>query len=528
MRIRQDFKMVGGIKLHKTDFASAPSNNLEDGKLPVNANQVEAAPDIHPYAGVPVKAKHGFAQRIARTAKSHNGVAKKTGRFRKNHLAAKSAGHGIPVLLQDLGAPATTPDGTALHTAGSQLYEIPVAVTGSWVKDDHAFSITPQDMGMMVRNFEKRKNDQVVIDYEHASEMPEVAKGGPVPAAGWIHDLRMTTPYPPPKLAEGRGDLLRALVEWTPQAEQMIKSGEYRFFSPAIDWSAIDKETGEPQGATLTSGALTNHPFLEELPPIMLRDGVVVEAVRDRLMRDAQRAPLQLREGEIAMKTLKLRPIPEGEENAGHHAVVDEETGATVGLIPHDDLTEYAAHHLGVNPDAKQDEEENTGAEHIESQVLSTEAHDARRRAFFLSEAVQKGKIDNQRAGALADAGKITLADYIQAQEAERLIESAITAGKILPRDRAFFFRDALDRPKEFIDFIRNTSPVVRWGTKGIGSAEILPVDEEIDLGVKRLMSEKGLDYAKALKQFLAAHPGIGEQYRRKHTHSIPAETPAQ
>jgi len=55
------------------------------------------------------------------------------------------------------------------------------------------------------------------------------------------------------------------------QAAEMIRAGQYRFFSPAIDWEARDQETGEPQGATLTSGALTNHPFLEELPPDSLR-----------------------------------------------------------------------------------------------------------------------------------------------------------------------------------------------------------------------------------------------------------------
>ncbi|MGH9438920.1 MAG: hypothetical protein ACRD22_13750, partial [Terriglobia bacterium] len=60
------------------------------------------------------------------------------------------------------------------------------------------------------------------------------------------------------------------------------------------------------------------------------------------------------------------------------------------------------------------------------------------------------------------------------------------------------------------------------------GSAEVLQVDEEIDLGVKRLMSEKGFDYAKALRQFLAAHPGLGEQYRRKHTYPTAAEAPSQ
>src|SRR5439155_4441100 len=162
----------------------------------------------------------------------------------------------------------------AIRRGGKEFYEIPIALTGRWVKGGREFSITSDDLAAMARNFEKRKNDQVVIDYEHASEAPEVALGGPVPAAGWIHELSLVPG--PSSFVKDNGqrtrDTLTALVEWTKEAFGLIKSGAYRFFSPSIDWNYRDKATGEPQGATLTSGALTNHPFLEELPPIMLTD----------------------------------------------------------------------------------------------------------------------------------------------------------------------------------------------------------------------------------------------------------------
>src|SRR5437867_3017601 len=184
----------------------------------------------------------------------------------------------------------------AVRRGAQELYEIPIALTGSWVKGGREFSITSRDLETMARNFEKRKNDQVVIDYEHASEAPEVALGGPVPAAGWIHELGFRVSglgvreksaglgaqgsasgqgefrAPEPRTPNPGHRLLYALVEWTKEALELIKSGAYRFFSPSIDWNYRDKATGEPQGATLTSGALTNHPFLEELPPIMLTD----------------------------------------------------------------------------------------------------------------------------------------------------------------------------------------------------------------------------------------------------------------
>src|SRR5437867_4080586 len=102
---------------------------------------------------------------------------------------------------------------------GKQLLEIPIAVTGSWVKSGRKFSISAEDLAAIVRNFEKRKNEMIVIDYEHASEMPEVARGGPIPAAGWIHAL-------------ASNGALKATIEWTADARAMIARGQYRFFSP--------------------------------------------------------------------------------------------------------------------------------------------------------------------------------------------------------------------------------------------------------------------------------------------------------
>ncbi|MGH9454034.1 MAG: phage protease, partial [Terriglobia bacterium] len=236
--------------------------------------------------------------------------------------------HGIPVLLSGLGSAAATPDGVTLHRPDARLFEIPIAVMGSWVKNDYSFSITDHDLSNMVRNFDKRKNDMVVIDYEHASETPEVARGGPIPAAGWIHGLREST---------NGVHQLRALVEWTPEAEEMIRDGQYRFFSPAIDWGATDKETGLIQGATLTSGALTNHPFLEELPPIMLSDGTVLALQSDGPAHGARKTPPGSKEGEEFMaklKKMRLQPIPEGDELAGHHAVMEEGNDEPAGYVP--------------------------------------------------------------------------------------------------------------------------------------------------------------------------------------------------
>lgn len=431
-------------------------------------------------------------------------------------------------------------DPSPAENSASAWFGLPIAVTGSWIKGDQFFSITARDLSDIINNFEKRKNDMVVIDYEHASEMPEIAQGGPIPAAGWIHELRVRGCSGSAKARpECRSDnpgarVLYALVEWTPEAERMIREGQYRFFSPAIDWGARDKETGQPQGATLTSGALTNHPFLEELPPIMLGDGTIISTTQiphSAPTEDSRHQPrlgaLHFRksQGEEDMKRLSIKPIPEGQEHAKDHAIFDETENEPLGFIPHDELVQYAARHLGANPDEMEDTEESlSGANPEEAEKLRMTAVEARRRTLFLREAVRHGKIDNHLAGELAQTGRITLADYIRAQEAERMVDSAVSAGKVLPRDREFFFRDAMERPDEFQAYIRNAPPVVHLGAMGIGSAEALPVDQEVHLGVKKIMNERGLDYAKALKEFLTANPGLGEKYRARHSKPVGEE----
>jgi hypothetical protein len=66
--------------------------------------------------------------------------------------------------------------------------------------------------------------------------------------------------------------VLLAKLEFTARALELIRNKEYRYVSPAIDYGARDKLTGESQGTTLTSLALTNRPFLEELPAIHLSE----------------------------------------------------------------------------------------------------------------------------------------------------------------------------------------------------------------------------------------------------------------
>ena len=93
----------------------------------------------------------------------------------------------------------------------------------------------------------------LVIDYEHQTLHAE-ANGQPAPAAGWIHALRWI---------DGRG--LFAEAELTPRARQQVADGEYRYFSPVIQY---ERATGAVQ--RLLMGALTNNPAIHGMQAVDL------------------------------------------------------------------------------------------------------------------------------------------------------------------------------------------------------------------------------------------------------------------
>lgn len=116
----------------------------------------------------------------------------------------------------------------------------------------------------IVRNFRATENRRVPVDFEHATEAAptegSIAVVG-APAQGWIVDMKV-----------GSDGNLWGLVEWGELARDYIKRGAYRYFSPAIRFGSKDRVTGENVGARLTSGALTNTPFLDALKPLAAKD----------------------------------------------------------------------------------------------------------------------------------------------------------------------------------------------------------------------------------------------------------------
>jgi phage I-like protein len=86
-------------------------------------------------------------------------------------------------------------------------------------RDGRSYSLP--DPAALILAFQEGGID-LPVDYEHQSDMPAARQAGPIPAAGWIKELRHNE--------EG----LWGRVEWTATARQMIGAKEYRFLSPVF------------------------------------------------------------------------------------------------------------------------------------------------------------------------------------------------------------------------------------------------------------------------------------------------------
>lgn len=113
---------------------------------------------------------------------------------------------------------------------------------------------------------------EIVIDWEHQTMGGEFQRpDGKSPAAGWIKSLRYE---------EGVGVI--ATCEWNEEARELIRSKQYKFWSPAI---RMDKKT--KQAVELVSAGLTNTPAIYDMPAL---------AASDRTQEDDM------------VKTLKVKP----------------------------------------------------------------------------------------------------------------------------------------------------------------------------------------------------------------------------
>jgi hypothetical protein len=344
--------------------------------------------------------------------------------------------------------------------AGEGLVRIPVAKMGRFVKGTLKFAITRATLADLVANFRKRQAD-TVIDYEHASEMPEVAAGDAVPAAGWLKTIE--------EVPDDSG-ILWGAAEFTARARKLITDKEVRYLSPAISYGAKDKSTGEAQGATLTSMAVTNRPFLEAMPAIALNDRAWAEIDRGDAVDDAA-----TRKGKHTVKV-----------------ILTDRVACKVRVV-NDDGTES---------------------------VLPLDGLEASPKVVKLSDLTAGS--DGQYNFAMVECGDGVLIEggVFRAQVAQNALNTAIAAGKILPAQRKFYATLALNDLAGFEAFVKDAPKVVDLTTRGTG-AETLQLNDldQVELEIHRLtkvkMTDGKTDFATATKLVLSENPTLAERKKR-------------
>lgn len=150
---------------------------------------------------------------------------------------------------------------------GSALEQL--ALVGAW--NGHwqgEFQVT-QAMLEQMRDFGNSRKIDTLIDYGHASIFDSSAD-----AAGWIKPGDFSV----------KKKALWGKVQWNARALEKIQAKELRYKSPTIVFNTTDRKTGRMGGASLHSVALTNTPFLTELPEV--RVNAILSALADTFRED--------------------------------------------------------------------------------------------------------------------------------------------------------------------------------------------------------------------------------------------------
>ena len=448
------------------------------------------------------------------------------------------------------------------EAAASGRVRIPLAVTGTWARGAEKFSITRQDLECIAENFAGRKNGEINVDYDHASEMPEVAAGGPIPSAGRI--VRIDPPEAlraggwglgigepasgrkparlpsrgPQSPASSARFILWGWYEPTERARALIGRREYRYISPAIDWGARSKRTGRPQGATLTSVALTNRPFLEELPQIHLSDpsyrwvgeGGAAAAVRRSGMaapalgsscaaQVAGHGPARqgrlIDVGDVHVETSlpeesgdrSQKPEVEGQGRTGGHRPPRQPGG---GFMKKVDVSAADGKVALGHPDFTD--------EYYADPAELQEVLEEMGLAEDPEEAAQDDIPLEQAAAALSEAdtrGKRVPAVEVFRARVEQALDEAVKVGKILPRQRGEWRRVGL---ADFTVFSKLLSEQPgRVPLRPIGFSSTGPVDAgtQVKFLAEQRMRERGISYGQALSELGREQPDLIQRYRR-------------
>jgi phage I-like protein len=339
------------------------------------------------------------------------------------------------------------------------LVRIALAKIGTWWKGKQKIRITRDMLSQVVANFRKRPNGEVPIDYDHGIEYA-AGSGAAVPAAGWIKAIED---------APDEHGILWAMAEWTEKAAEHIRGREYKYFSPVIDPGTRDNKTGEQQGWTLTSAALTNIPVLQDLPAIALSEAGWNEIAPDG--------------GDEEEKTTVITKLIMADRAAGMvRAILEDGREVTLAVE-------------GLAPEPK---------------------------VLRLSEVKRSadGRFDFAPLAELP-GGTLIASEVIHAINVQTELDAAVKDGKITPAQRPAIEKLALSDLPAFREFVKAQKPQVDLTERGIGGdGTVVGSDlQKVDGQIRQFVADKqkadpNLRHLDAMRAVLSEHPDLEKRRR--------------
>lgn len=287
------------------------------------------------------------------------------------------------------------------------------------------FTIADADIDNMIQNFNNHEND-LVIDFEH-----QTLTGEKAPAAGWIYAI------------EKREDGIWAVdVKFTKSAIEHIRSEEYRYISPVIDFQALDKTTGNGIGAKIHSIALTNTPWFDGMQPLAAKES----KGSDLITVGIYKTNINLNNEEDSQMFGKIREMFKLDAALSDDKVIEFLQKFYDNSASGDEALK------GIFKDFKL--EEGVGLPGIVAKFKEITAENDKLKST-------KTDLEKTVADTLKQVTELVLKDV--KREAEKMVEEASKAGKILPEMKGSFLKLAEKDPKQFTEMIKSMPKVVNF-----------------------------------------------------------------
>lgn len=314
-------------------------------------------------------------------------------------------------------------------------------------------AFTPQWCAQLVRNAKAliaKTGHRIQVNFHHigGATLNESAPLESTVAAGWMLDVEL------------RDDGPYALTKWTDRAREFIEKEELLYISPEFALDYQNRDTGKAQGPTLLGAALTNTPFLKELP-----------------------------------------------------AVAASETGAAT-MTDNPKCAECGANMACPKCDKKEKQMgDNAEVVKLNEQISLKDKHISETEAK-LAEATKKldeAKAKDEAVVKMAEQNK-ALADRLATLEAEKqkgeiklFFDEAVKAGRCTPAMREGLEAIAMKSGIESVRFVEKLAPVVMMGEVGVSGAQDVADPKKaatarLDAKVTELQS-KGLTFREAFDQ---------------------------